>query len=106
MNLRYVKHKGKTKDRKCPVCKSWKKHHELHTGEKIDQCSVFRCTNPASEGAHVITSRTKNRREFIILTCSKCNPPYSTEEFRIVKKTPRASAVKCRPKRPKKKATA
>jgi len=93
--VKWVKHKGGTAKRKCTRCTSWIKHWENHTNENRGQCSVFGCTNPAREGAHVITSKTPRKTEYIVPTCGSCNPRSSTEEFRLVKGTPVAPARKC-----------
>ena len=104
--MKYVKNiKGSSK-RKCSKCSSWIKHWEKNSGKKRRQCCVYGCKHKAQEGAHVITARTKSKKEYIVPTCSSHNPPYSNKEFRIVKETKRVPAIKCKCRKRRKKATA
>ena len=93
--VKFVRHKGGTGDRSCRKCRSWISHWEILSCEIRGKCSRYGCSKAATEGAHVCISRTRNKREWIVLTCSSCNPPYSTDEFRIVKKTRLVTARQC-----------
>ena len=93
--VKWLRHKGGTKDRKCK-CGSWIKHYEKLSGLIRGKCSVYGCTSPATDGAHVCVSRSKSQSEWIALTCSSCNPRSSTDEFRVVLDTKLVTARKCR----------
>ena len=94
--VKWLRHKSGTKDRKCEKCGTWIKHHEKLSGRGRGVCSVYGCSSPATDGAHVCVSRSKGQSEWIVLTCSSCNPRSSTAEFRVVQDTMIVIARKCR----------
>ena len=57
------------------------------------KCSVFRCTNNATHGAHVTIGHGKT--VCVIPTCQTCNPPACTATVRIVKSFDRFVTACC-----------
>jgi hypothetical protein len=94
--VRHVRHRKGTGKRSCNKCGSWIAHWEHLSGNTRAKCSVYGCSNAATDGAHVCISRSTSKKEKIVPTCSECNPPGCTDEFRIVKWTKLVPAVKCK----------
>lgn len=93
--MKWVRNILGSSKRKCSKCSSWIKHWENKSGKQRGQCCAYRCKKKAKEGAHVIPSKTRSKKQYIVPTCSSHNPPYSKKKFRIVKGTKRVPAIKC-----------
>ena len=77
------KNKNGTGDRTCS-CGSWKQHWINYSGRSWpDECSVSRCANKPTLGAHVINSKVPGEK--IVPMCDSCNK--KTEYFDLKNNT-------------------
>lgn len=70
--------------------KNWLKYWEDKTGDKAGTCSICDCSEPATDGAHVICCGDKTH--YIIPMCHKCNEEETSYHWATAKLVPEADA--------------
>lgn len=81
-----VKHRQGSGDETPPKgFSSWKDFWQTRTGKFFGLCACEDCSEPATDGAHVILAGESDRRWYIVPMCHQCNTNKNKESFRVKK---------------------
>ncbi|MCK5717034.1 MAG: hypothetical protein KAH77_06040 [Thiomargarita sp.] len=90
-----VKNLFNTKDYKCSCQGGWLGHWRTGAGSQRETCSVAKCSNEATVGAHVIFIDKRRSKEWWIAPfCHTCNHPNMTGPITLNRRITLVSANK------------